>query len=654
MTGAFTEVFSKADHGVPTVEALIGRELAEWHNSSPSQCKEEAACPSRQWLDKIARFPRIERASTKRGADCHVEAEVYLVKGTAPGPIIAAGLHRLPAPPVNPAFVEAFAAIRDPELPVLVVLKIDLVEPRGLLVDYPRITDHKTTSSFRYARSPDELRHDFQALIYCVGAAPAFYGVDTSTGEVYENHRGEVYPIFDLDLSDEALGDGLAFRHVYYRTDRRLNPDSRESEVYLSAAELRAGWIEKVRPSVMRQYDLSKLRDVRDAPYDLSHCSDYGGCQFKTLCAGLGRKTLGAASFFFAPDPTSKGDQSVNLLQNLAKNKAAQANGASSSSNPLLSAMKARPETAGDPPVDLLEGEAKQPDLLRDPDAEPTVNPPDGVAHGADYTEPAPPVKKGEAVVPADLEVPHAGERLKGLKKAPLLELYPELRRLVGEAGLGRIWSRLTKIPKGVVAEAKKNTRPEIRDDCELLLEILAGKHAESAPPASEDPPADEGVAEAVEEHTEPENLEERPLDEAERDPEVRPSDRLRRLHALDEHLMRAATEAGTALHGALGAPLRILFVDCAPRRPAEAVFLHDLLRPLQIAAAKELSVVSYRVPQYKRGEDNVVARLEVGIEDGSIKLPPVLVAETSLPNTKIALEALLPHYDLVVERIGW
>ena len=675
--GPFSSVFAAADRGVPTVEALIGRELADWTNSSPSQCKETDACESRQWLDKRARFPRVYRKSLALGTKCHDEAERYLLDGTAPGPIIASGLHRLPAPPLDPAFVELLFAIVDPELPVPVVGKIDLLEPAGIgprpdFASYHRITDHKTTSSFRYMLAPEQLAHDYQALIYLAAAAPAFYGVDTSLGDVYVKVRTledgseveERYPMFRLDLSDEALGDGLAFRHVYYRTAARLNPDSRESEVRLSAAQIRAGWRDKVRPNVRRQAAIAEASDVREVGFDLSHCSNYGGCQFKTLCAGLGRKTLGAASFFFA-STSPEGDPNVSLLDNLKKNAAAQSGAPAStpatSANPLLAGLakqkaaqsapaplEARSEASGDPPTDLLEGAAKQADLLepRDPDAEPTVNPPDGVDADAHYVEPAAPPKKNDPVVPADLELPeelhkYRGERLKALKKPQILELYPAVRGLVRDAGRLKIWSAKARLPKGAGDKLDKNTRVELRDDLELLLEILRVPD-EEVPSLS--PQTDEEAPQSTPEAEEPTQTDEQP-EEAAPEPEEQPEEAVEAPadDYFDPNLAAVALPFG-----------RVLFVDCAPRRPASAVFLEELLRPLQLEAAKELSVVSYRVPQYKRGEDNVVARLEQGIENGTIPLPAVLVASTSLPNTKIALEALLPHYDLVVERLGW
>ena len=149
MNGVFSGI---AERRFPVVEDLVGRELREWLHGSVSQIKSYKRCPSLWYAEKILGLAKGATAATKLGNETHDELEAYLVEGRAPGPIAAAGLHRLPVPPVSRELVETFFALKDPELGgVYVVGKIDLVEPADV-----RITDHKTTSSFRYVKSAAE------------------------------------------------------------------------------------------------------------------------------------------------------------------------------------------------------------------------------------------------------------------------------------------------------------------------------------------------------------------------------------------------------------------------------------------------------------------------------------------------------------------
>jgi hypothetical protein len=95
-----------------------------------------------------------------------------------------------------------------------------------------------------------------------------------------------------------------------------------------------------------------------------------------------------------------------------------------------------------------------------------------------------------------------------------------------------------------------------------------------------------------------------------------------------------------------------VLYVGCVPRR-APVVYLAELLAPVIAAAEAELAVQHYRIPQYKRGTDAVVARLAHALRSGAIVPPPALVVEVGLPLSMDALGELLPFYDTIVERMG-
>ena len=188
------------------------------------------------------------------GKKIHAELENYLKFGIAPKSAIAkAGIDFLPDPAVDSGLmVEEKIDLITEDLPVPIVGFADLIEDISGEI---RITDHKTTSSFRNCKSPEELRTDPQAIIY--GA-------------------------FCFEQFDPPSGT-LEFRHVYYNTK---SPSSRQSFVRLTDAEVAEGLdgLTKTVQEMKRDSDCS-TQEVRANP---EACSDWGGCPFKARCAKAG------------------------------------------------------------------------------------------------------------------------------------------------------------------------------------------------------------------------------------------------------------------------------------------------------------------------------------------------------------------------------
>jgi hypothetical protein len=652
----------------PVVEDLVGRELRSWNHGSVSQIKAFRRCPSLWYAEKVYGLTRPSTKATELGSKVHDELEAYLVEGRAPGAIGAAGLHRLPVPPIRRELVETFFALDDQELDgVFVVGKIDLVEPAAR-----RITDHKTTSSFRYIKSAEELASDPQAILYVAIASPVFAGRSTATGETYttparDGRPEERYGVRRLDL--DVLVE-TSFRHVYYRTPTGGAPASRESSVVLRPDDIRERYVESIRSPMLRMKELASEKPaLADVPHDLSGCGAFGGCHLKTLCAGLGRRTLGAASSFFAvaTEPAKKKkENAMNLLESLKKRREECASPSKKSADPFASAVRAAEK----------EEEPNKAEAVVS--TRPKVNPPDGVPDGETYEAPKAEAKKSDPIVPASFAFvsdAFKGERLKSLKKDAFLVLFPELRDEIDRTGR-TMPARDDEARKGHVFAVpddslKKLTRTALRDASEIAVEILSSDipSAEELPATdihddlsnasqseiafsdSEAPTSDEKSAEASEVEEDPspglsvnEQLTERQNTLS--DPEVTEE-------IVDEPIVLESEEPVDLSRRGLRA-LRTLYVDCAPRKTPGVVYLSELLAPLMKQAAETLNAVHFRVPKYKRGEDSVVALLANGLNNGTIALPDVLVVETRLPASAVCLEELLPRYDRIVERLGW
>ena len=270
-----------------------------WKHSSASQVSTFRQCPRRWWWQKVAGYTTPPSEAMKRGTAIHAELEAYLKEGTLPTSAIAlAGLEYLPPPTlVRPVDVERAVRLEGYGLPVPLIGYIDLVEPPSAGWR-PRITDHKTTSNFKYIKEPDVLAHDPQAIIYSAFAFRHLFTAD-----------------------DWLVGDSLTFRHVYYRTSGR--PDSRESLVHLSRSEVDSKF--KGIVATVEAQAAAREKQVVDLEPVLTACGDYGGCPFITNCNNAGG--MGCSASVFAglnDDPKSKG-RNMGLLEKIKARKEAKA-----------------------------------------------------------------------------------------------------------------------------------------------------------------------------------------------------------------------------------------------------------------------------------------------------------------------------------------
>ena len=234
--------------------------MQKFEHASASQIRLYRRCPRKWYYNKIEGLPTPTSKAAELGKKIHAELENYLKFGIVPKSAIAkAGIDFLPDPNVELGLMveEKIDLITD-DLPVPIIGFADLIEDISGEI---RITDHKTTSSFRNCKSPEELRTDPQAIIY--GA-------------------------FCFEQFDPPSGT-LEFRHVYYNTK---SPSSRQSFVRLTDREVAHGLqdLTETVKEMKRDSDCSTA-EVRANP---EACSDWGGCPFKSRCAKVGNGPGGA------------------------------------------------------------------------------------------------------------------------------------------------------------------------------------------------------------------------------------------------------------------------------------------------------------------------------------------------------------------------
>lgn len=639
------------------VEDLIGRSRS-WHHASASQIKRFRECASAWMLESVLGFPRRETAATRAGKAMHAELEEYLRDGKPPGALASVGLAYLPTPPIDAELVEVPFAIKARGL-VPIVGKIDLVDP-----DRPStLIDHKSTSSIsKYGRSEEELRTDPQAILYAVATAPVFAalagGPPPAPSAPYTTPERpgrdvEVYPGVELALDAlEHLPDGIRFEHVYYQTSP-LRGD--RSAVTLSPEDIRAGWT-SLEDTVRAMMRTATIAHVSEVPHNLEACGKYGGCQFRKLCAGLGRRTLGAASSFFT-DPgfagnsatLTEGSEPMGLMESLARRRAEQ--GATTTpatapaADPFAAGQKAieamrssappatPPATSDDDDEAELERKLAERRAAKAAAAHPSINPPDGLPHGAPLLEVEVAGKESDPVLPklADVPVAFHGVRLRSIKKEGMIDLFSVLRGACAAKGLNppADVAHLFAAPAAGLPEAK---RTAIKYGVEVALALIQGKSIPSRDADDGDAaPASIATAAASAESTTPSGA--APASSSAAPASTTPSE-----------VLKTPPPSGAAP--------RVLYVGCVPRR-ASVVYLAELLAPVVAAAEAELGVQHYRIPQYKRGTDAVVARLAHALRNGEIVPPAALVVEVGLPLSAECLPELVAFYDLIVERMG-
>lgn len=125
--------------------------------------------------------------------------------------------------------------------------------------DLPRLLDYKTTSDFRYNKTPAELSVNVQLLSY----ARWFY---------------EMNPDYE---------DDIEVGHVYLKTYPKKIPKKPQTGmviVQMTKDHVMDVWGSSIITSISEMVEVATVNNVDDIPPNVVACSDYGGCFHRDRC----------------------------------------------------------------------------------------------------------------------------------------------------------------------------------------------------------------------------------------------------------------------------------------------------------------------------------------------------------------------------------
>ncbi len=270
------------------------------HLYSPSQIATYRECARKWAFGTIAKIRAPPNQSAALGTETHWQLETYLNGGQLDytkesGYIAASGVHHLPTPPLSKLNLESRFKFQSPMTGFWYHGIRDVFLPQGTLSQYmdPLVIDHKTTSSLKWAKTPEDLLTDVQAMVYAYS----------------------------------AMSTSVRLRWVYYQTKgaRKSLPVevivSRDhvveqfSKIELTTAEMQH-ILDVVATEPARGLDL-----LKSLPPSPEACESFGGCPYRHICNLSPSDRL--ASIFSKPTPTQEHTMSVQSLIERLKNKGA-------------------------------------------------------------------------------------------------------------------------------------------------------------------------------------------------------------------------------------------------------------------------------------------------------------------------------------------
>ena len=235
---------------------LTGNEV----RMSPSAYGTIEDCALKWWHNKVAGFATPTTSNQRLGTDVHSVLEKYLLDGTTPdidteeGRIADSGLHLIPDPGVYSIEKELRLTCGPVNFKGIVDAWHTITEPEGNEGWLTHVLDHKTTKSFDWALSSEQLMFAPQPLAY-VEAMKRLNLIET-------------YPHYLVEL-------------VYYKTQG--SRDAASVKALVSDDIVVENWNEmEVAGELMAH--LSQVQDPREVPYKTSACRKYGGCPFSDFC----------------------------------------------------------------------------------------------------------------------------------------------------------------------------------------------------------------------------------------------------------------------------------------------------------------------------------------------------------------------------------
>jgi hypothetical protein len=216
-------------------------------------------CP-RKWAFGYVEGKRLPpNDSAALGTRVHAILEKWLKEGTAPdtwtpeGEIAASGLHLLPAPKTPGLVTEEGFYFTSQRAWYTGFKDFRYRDVNGLI----HVGDHKTTKSFTWAKSPEEILCHSQALIYAVD-------------EFYKNPND----------------DRLALDWIYYRTTGSKKAELRSQVVHKNTvAEMFFEHVDPVAGEITKlHHEVPSDASALDFTPDFRACEAFGGCAFLSIC----------------------------------------------------------------------------------------------------------------------------------------------------------------------------------------------------------------------------------------------------------------------------------------------------------------------------------------------------------------------------------
>jgi RecB family exonuclease len=236
-----------------TSEASETRSERPWTQASASQVQAFWDCP-RAWYNRaILGKKQPQTPAQERGTQIHAEVEHWLrTAAIRPGEHAARVEDAVRHIPCVDVLVEHGISLDTfPGGPRFVGFVDCLAETADGL---PWVVDHKTTSDFRYAKTPEELRANVQMVAYA-------YWAMRETGT-----------------------ERCRITHVYIKTKVK-NPQSMRVDAELTLDEAEAFWTGRVLPALREMQDWAAKRPAADElPPNTESCGKYGGCFYRPDC----------------------------------------------------------------------------------------------------------------------------------------------------------------------------------------------------------------------------------------------------------------------------------------------------------------------------------------------------------------------------------
>lgn len=368
---------------VPTLSAALVR-------VSPSQIETFEKCKRLWYFGWIEGIRSPSSAAQERGTRIHQVIEFYLLHGRIPSPeetydgaLLNHADHDLGRRLVAKAIENHHLPQGGrPDLEIEAAIQVDILDAAGNVIatmvgrkdlgyeepDAVYIEDHKSTSSFDYAKTPAQLAENIQLVTYAKAARAA----------------GATKP--------------LVVSHIYYLTKNKIKVATHRVEATLTEDQIAQVWA-RVVDATTEMVRLRATKPGADAVEPTGvfskHCGAYGGCQFKERCGITNESQLGG--YFTMSDPTKPN----SLLDRLRA-----ATGTAAPPPSVAQSMAPVTERAPDappPPPPLATQVAAAPSLLDRLKAKAATALPAGVAPtGA-------PALAGDAARAVNPEVPNGG-----------------------------------------------------------------------------------------------------------------------------------------------------------------------------------------------------------------------------------------------------